>query len=42
MLGFVIRWLIASLGLWLAQAVIPGVEIRGTGTLLVAALLLGS
>jgi putative membrane protein len=39
--GFVVRWLIASLGLWLAQVLIPGVEIRGAGTLLVAALLLG-
>jgi putative membrane protein len=39
--GFAIRWLIASLGLWIAQALIPGVEIRSAGTLLVAALLLG-
>jgi putative membrane protein len=41
MSGFLIRLLISALGLWLAQALIPGVEIRGTGTLLVAALLLG-
>jgi putative membrane protein len=33
--------LISALGLWLAQALVPGVEIRGTGTLLLAALLLG-
>jgi putative membrane protein len=39
--GFLIRLLIAALGLWLAQALIPGVTIRGTGTLFVAALLLG-
>ncbi|MCC6763787.1 MAG: phage holin family protein [Deltaproteobacteria bacterium] len=39
--GFVVRLLIAALGLWLAQALVPGVEIRGAGTLLVAALLLG-
>lgn len=39
--GFVVRWLIAALGLWLAHALVPGVEIRGTATLLVAALLLG-
>lgn len=39
--GFVVRLLIAALGLWLAQALVPGVEIHGTGTLLVAALLLG-
>lgn len=39
--GFFVRLLIAALGLWLAQALVPGVEIRGVGTLLVAALLLG-
>lgn len=39
--GFLVRLLIAALGLWLAQALVPGVEIRGTGTLFVAALLLG-
>ena len=41
MSGFVVRWLISAVGLWLAQALVPGVEIRGAGTLLVAALLLG-
>ncbi|MCC6849623.1 MAG: phage holin family protein [Deltaproteobacteria bacterium] len=39
--GFFVRLLIAALGLWLAQALVPGVEIRGAGTLLVAAFLLG-
>ncbi len=39
--GFLVRLLIAALGLWLAQALVAGVEIHGTGTLLVAALLLG-
>lgn len=39
--GFLVRLLIAALGLWLAQALVPGVEIHGAGTLLVAALLLG-
>jgi putative membrane protein len=39
--GFAVRWLVGALGLWLAQALVPGVEIRSTGTLLVAALLLG-
>jgi putative membrane protein len=39
--GFFVRWLIGALGLWLAQALVRGVEIRGTGTLLLAALLLG-
>jgi putative membrane protein len=41
MSGFVVRLLIAAAGLWLAQALVPGVEIHGAGTLLVAALLLG-
>jgi len=39
--GFFVRLLIAALGLWLAQALVPGVTIVGTGTLFVAALLLG-
>ena len=41
MSGFLIRLLIAAAGLWLAQALVPGVEIHGTATLFVAALLLG-
>ena len=41
MLGFLVRLSIGALGLWLAQALVPGVEIHGAGTLLVAALLLG-
>lgn len=41
MSGFLVRLLIAALGLWLAQALVPGVEIHGAGTLFVAALLLG-
>ncbi len=39
--GFLLRLLIAAVGLWLAQALVPGVEIHGAGTLFVAALLLG-
>jgi putative membrane protein len=39
--GFLLRLLIVALGLWLAQALVPGVEIHGAGTLFVAALLLG-
>jgi putative membrane protein len=39
--GFLVRLLIAAAGLWLAQALIPGVEIRGAGTLFIAAFLLG-
>ena len=41
MSGFLIRLLITALGLWVAQAIVPGVEIHGVGTLLAAALLLG-
>jgi putative membrane protein len=41
MAGFLIRLVITALGLWLANQVLPGIEIRGTGTLVAAALLLG-
>jgi putative membrane protein len=39
--GFFVRLLIAALGLWLADALLDGVSITGTFTLLLAALLLG-
>ena len=39
--GFLVRLLISALGLWLARALVPGVEIHGVGTLLIAAFLLG-
>ncbi len=41
MQGFVLRWIIASLGLAVASLLLPGMEIRSIGTLLGAALLLG-
>ena len=41
MAGFLIRLLITALGLWIAQAVIPGVKFADSGTLILAALLLG-
>jgi hypothetical protein len=41
MAGFLIRMLITSLGLWVASAIVPGLEIQGFGTLLGSALLLG-
>ena len=41
MIGFAIRLAITALGLWLAQQVVPGIHIDGTGTLVAAALLLG-
>ncbi len=41
MTGILVRTLIIALGLGLATVLIPGVDIGGAGTLLVAALLLG-
>ena len=41
MIGFLIRLAISALGLWLAARFVPGVEIQGDATLLLAALLLG-
>ncbi len=41
MTGFLIRLAIGMLGLWIAQAIVPGVHIEGTLTLFLAALLLG-
>ena len=41
MTGFLLRTLITALGLWLAQAIIPGIDIATSGTLVLAALLMG-
>lgn len=41
MRGFLLRVLIVAAGLWLASAIVPGVEIGDGWTLLWAALLLG-
>jgi len=41
MTGFLLRLLIVALGLWLASEWVPGIEVKGVGTLLGAALLLG-
>jgi len=41
MRGFLIRAVVVALGLWLASQIVPGVEIRSTGSLIAAALLLG-
>jgi putative membrane protein len=41
MLGFLVRLLINALGLYAASAIVAGFEVVGTGTLIVAALLLG-
>ena len=41
MQGIVLRMLIAMLGLFLASSLLPGVSIEGTGTFILAAVLLG-
>lgn len=41
MQGIFIRTMIAMLGLYLASRIVPGVTIAGTGTFILAALLLG-
>ncbi|OGI42545.1 MAG: hypothetical protein A2150_03435 [Candidatus Muproteobacteria bacterium RBG_16_64_11] len=41
MAGLILRLLVVALGLWLAAELVPGIEVKGTATLLGAALLLG-
>ncbi|CAN5278071.1 phage holin family protein [soil metagenome] len=41
MIAFILRFLIGAAGLWLAQAIVPGVHIQTTQDLFLAALLLG-
>jgi len=41
MVGFAVRLAISALGLWLASEIVPGIQIADTGTLILAALLLG-
>jgi putative membrane protein len=41
MTRFIVRALIAALGLWLASEIVPGIEVLGWGSLLAAAVLLG-
>ena len=41
MQGIVLRMLISMLGLYLASEIVPGVQIEGTGSFILAALLLG-
>ncbi len=41
MAGIVLRTLITMLGLYLASALLPGVQIVGTGSFILAAILLG-
>ena len=39
--NFILRVIIAAAGLWLASAIVPGIEVEGWLTLLLAGLLLG-
>ncbi len=41
MTGLLLRLLVVAFGLWLAAALVPGIEVQGLWTLLGAALLLG-
>ncbi|MCR5874293.1 phage holin family protein [Phenylobacterium sp. J426] len=41
MLKFLVRAVFAAIGLWIAAKIVPGVEVENTGTLVVAAILLG-
>lgn len=41
MRGFLIRLLITALGLWVADQLLSGITITGTGALIISALLLG-
>lgn len=41
MRGFFIRLIVTALGLWVADALLPGIVFTGTGPLIVSALLLG-
>lgn len=41
MRGFLVRWAIGALALWVASAIVPGMEIHGVSNFLLAALLLG-
>jgi putative membrane protein len=41
MRGFLVRLIITALGLWVADLLLPGIAIEGTGALIVSALLLG-
>jgi putative membrane protein len=41
MARFIVRAIFAALGLWLASAIVPGVRVDDTGSLILAAVLLG-
>lgn len=41
MVGFLLRLVIGALGLWLAEQIVPGINVSNVGTLIAAAFLLG-
>ena len=41
MVRFILRGLVAALGLWVASYLVPGVHVHGVKTLIIAGLLLG-
>jgi putative membrane protein len=41
MVGFLLRLAISAFGLWVASAIVPGMAFDGTGSLVLAAFLLG-
>ena len=41
LLGFIIRFVMVALGLWLAAQIVPGIEVGSTASVLAAALILG-
>jgi putative membrane protein len=40
--GFLVRFLICAVGLWLAEEILPGIGVDNVGSLIAAAFLLGS
>lgn len=42
LIGLLLIWLITALGLWLVTVLVPGVNVRSAGDLMLAALVLGA
>ncbi len=42
LIGILLIWLITALGLWLVTVIVPGIHVRSTGDLLLAAFVLGA
>jgi len=41
MRGILVRWLVSAVALWLTSSVVHGVQVRGVGSLLLAAAMIG-